>query len=403
MDGILEGVRPILEPNTILVYTLIISLMLAAVLGTLAFRRSYRLEGVGYLSLAFVSIAGSISFLFVNKLVNEPFWVLLVNLGLVLAVILIYDGLARIRGWRVDRWWYLPFMLTIAVTLTMFTEFMPSFGARRLVTDGAMAFLFSVMAFRLFRPDRPQRLRFSEQLLLMTLLFFLVNIAFRSSAILLSELQSSAQGLLNQALSVQLIFLMANSIGLIFLGLSLIFMVQDRLLIEIETNAAHDDLTGVMTRTVVLDVLGKLLSKVRRDGISVGIMVADIDHFKRVNDRYGHRVGDTVLINVAHAMRNVLRGDAFLGRIGGEEFAIIATGLSRTDFIGLAERVRNNVQTWETSVRGEKLHVTISIGGCVVTPENIDELSDPLHLADIAMYRAKANGRNRVEMHAASS
>ena len=167
-----------------------------------------------------------------------------------------------------------------------------------------------------------------------------------------------------------------------------------RLELELERVASRDSLTGVYNRRAFLERLEQERIRADRTGKTLSLLLLDIDSFKRINDTWGHPVGDEVIRSVAHAAREVLREMDFVGRLGGEEFAV---ALPETDGRGareVAERVRAAVS--EASVRAgpETVHFTVSVGVASRLPsETVDAI---LSRSDAALYRAKRSGRNRV-------
>lgn len=158
--------------------------------------------------------------------------------------------------------------------------------------------------------------------------------------------------------------------------------------------ALHDSLTGLLNRKAILDVLDKELQRSQRTGSPLGIVLADIDHFKRVNDTHGHAAGDLVLRIVGSEIAAALRPYDALGRCGGEEFLIVTSGCDFNQTWALAERVRLSVANCSVSIGGEQLAVTLSLG----VAAGYDLASEALlHVADEALYKAKSAGRNRTE------
>ena len=161
--------------------------------------------------------------------------------------------------------------------------------------------------------------------------------------------------------------------------------------------ATVDSLTRAWNRAAIDDLLARELSVANRSQSPVGLVMCDIDHFKHVNDRYGHDVGDLVLREVADHVRMCIRPYDALGRYGGEEFLLI---LPRTDApaaLVVAERVRQGVQGAEIVTReGQVVPVTMSFGVSVWEPKS--ELAAPelMKRADQALYVSKNSGRNRV-------
>lgn len=164
----------------------------------------------------------------------------------------------------------------------------------------------------------------------------------------------------------------------------------------LQQQATHDSLTGLWNRGMIREQVAIELKRAARTGEPVAVVVADLDHFKQINDRYGHAAGDQVLRDAAARMRAVLRDHDGISRYGGEEFLLL---LPRTDAdaaLAIAERVRSAVAALEVSIGNESVSVTLSVG--LATTADCQAEVDPLiAAADAALYRAKAAGRNRVE------
>jgi two-component system, cell cycle response regulator len=158
--------------------------------------------------------------------------------------------------------------------------------------------------------------------------------------------------------------------------------------------AAHDSLTGLPNRRAILGILQKELARAGRhiDLLSVGM--CDIDHFKTVNDTYGHQTGDDVLCELAHVMTGCCRQYDSIGRMGGEEFLFIVPIKAGKDPVSFYKRLCEKVAEARIKTRSGMLSVTTSIG--VATATGAGTVDDLLSRADVAMYRAKVEGRNRV-------
>jgi diguanylate cyclase (GGDEF)-like protein len=142
--------------------------------------------------------------------------------------------------------------------------------------------------------------------------------------------------------------------------------------------------------------LGRELKRAARSGEPVAVIMADLDHFKQINDRYGHAAGDEVLRQASARMRGVLRDHDGISRYGGEEFLVL---LPRTDVdaaLVIAERVRAAVASQPVAIGDQSLPVTLSMG-LATTADHPAEVDPLIAAADAALYRAKAAGRNRVE------
>ncbi len=160
--------------------------------------------------------------------------------------------------------------------------------------------------------------------------------------------------------------------------------------------AMHDPLTDMYNRRAILDILEHELSRARRTGKYISIGICDIDHFKQINDCYGHQAGDDVLVAYTRVVNATLRGGDYIGRWGGEEFLIIAPQTGTEESSGLFERIRKNIEAENPPAGPDKecIGFTVSIG---VVRSSGAELADRLlSAADRAMYAAKKAGRNRV-------
>ena len=172
--------------------------------------------------------------------------------------------------------------------------------------------------------------------------------------------------------------------------------MQKRVVRQFKRLASLDPLTGVRNRRAFLLDVEQELRRARRSGQAVSVMLADVDDFKRINDSFGHAVGDTALRAIATALRAELREFDLLGRIGGEEFAILLPGLEIGGALDVAERLRSRIENLRIEADGAgALRITVSIG---VAPVDVSsgDIDAALKCADQAMYAAKHEGRNRV-------
>jgi diguanylate cyclase len=161
---------------------------------------------------------------------------------------------------------------------------------------------------------------------------------------------------------------------------------------QLEVLASHDALTGLFNRRTLIDELDRAQRTFERDQHRCGVLMLDIDHFKRINDRHGHLTGDQVLIKLAALLEKSLRKNDRLFRYGGEEFVVIALLPNRNGLLSLAEKLRGIV---ERNVGDPEDHpVTISIGGAMLRPA--ESIEAWFARADTALYVAKDAGRNRV-------
>jgi diguanylate cyclase (GGDEF)-like protein len=163
---------------------------------------------------------------------------------------------------------------------------------------------------------------------------------------------------------------------------------------QLREKAMHDPLTGLLTRGAFFEICDGEIARASRRGQSLALMLADLDHFKAINDRYGHLAGDDVLRETAKRLRATFRRGDAVGRYGGEEFVALAVGCQLEDALGLAERFRESIGQAPVVTSAGAIEITTSVGVAVIP--GIDNSWTLLKAADEALYRAKAAGRNTV-------
>jgi two-component system cell cycle response regulator len=164
---------------------------------------------------------------------------------------------------------------------------------------------------------------------------------------------------------------------------------------QLRIEATHDALTGAWNRAAILDILNRELARGVRQSHPTCAVIADIDYFKKVNDAYGHLVGDAVLRAVSQRLQSMIRPYDALGRYGGEEFLIVAPASDLESGKALAERLRVAVSQQSIETTQGPVQVTVSFGVAAIAGNT--DLDSLIHAADVALYRAKNAGRNRVE------
>jgi two-component system, cell cycle response regulator len=167
---------------------------------------------------------------------------------------------------------------------------------------------------------------------------------------------------------------------------------------ELRFQATHDPLTGIYNHGVVVESMNREAARQRREGGTFGIVLIDVDHFKRINDTYGHVAGDAVLRELAKRMTACVRPYDTVGRYGGEEFLIVAPSSTADGVLRLAERVREAADSVPFNTSGRPVHVTVSCGVSLGGKESSLDTETLLQTVDAALYRAKRNGRNRSEL-----
>lgn len=163
---------------------------------------------------------------------------------------------------------------------------------------------------------------------------------------------------------------------------------------DLRFQATHDFLTSIWNRAALLDLLRRELDRSLRSQLSTAVLMLDIDHFKKINDTYGHLTGDVVLKEVANRIARSVRSYDLVGRYGGEEFLIVLPGCDRSQLDRSAERIRSDIAKTPILAASSEISVTVSIGATVGAGAKSDK--EILLVADTALYQAKNGGRNRV-------
>lgn len=189
------------------------------------------------------------------------------------------------------------------------------------------------------------------------------------------------------------------TLGLLLLTLRFFFGRMQRKLDESQAQlqilATVDMLTGVANRGALMGRFSESFARHRRLPVSLGCLMLDVDHFKAVNDTYGHQKGDAVLRELAALVAPLLRPYDVLGRYGGEEFLVVLEGLDKQGLAEVAERIRGQVEERLGAQAGLDGPVTVSLGGTLAVAQD-QSIDDIIRRADQALYLAKAKGRNRV-------
>jgi diguanylate cyclase (GGDEF)-like protein len=164
---------------------------------------------------------------------------------------------------------------------------------------------------------------------------------------------------------------------------------------ELRRLAITDELTGLFNRRHFLQLIERELGRFERYGRPLSLLMLDIDHFKRVNDRFGHAAGDVVLKSIAQSCREALRGTDTIARIGGEEFAVVTCETPLAEAAAVAERIRQHIAGVPIPYDAQQLTVTVSLGVAEAGPQR-QTIDDILEAADRALYEGKTRGRNCV-------
>ena len=281
-----------------------------------------------------------------------------------------------------------------AVLAASYIGLSPSGGSIRVgVNSIVQALLAFGMAYdlRIFARDQ-LRLRWPS-LLALPLLIAALSFLFRGSRALLVPGSVSVEMAADSALNV------GSALLYVVLALAfhatLVALVVSRLVLELRHRSRHDGLTGLLNRRAMEEALQAQVQRSRRTGETFTVLMLDLDHFKSINDRFGHAAGDRALRHAAGLLKAGLREVDHLARFGGEEFLALLPGASLAAAQPLAERLRGCLDAEPLVVESDRVPLSVSIGVAQWTDAS-EDASRLLVRADAALYQAKLQGRNRV-------
>lgn len=375
----------LIDPRTVILLAGVMSGCMAAIL--YALKRSYppAIKGVGEwsASLLVVSVGGVLGFGLGT--LPDAFSIFLPRVLLPLGLFWGYVGTQRFFGVtpRVGPW--LALIAGVAVLMVVFTFVEPSYRARLVVSTALSACLF-VAYGNFLRQQRP--LTFAKGLTMGVVSMMAVVLVMR---LLAAILWPAGHNVLDVSLH-HLVYATSFAFCIVLLSVSMVLMAAERLHAEVAYLASHDSLTNALTRRHINEACEMELDRSLRHGRSMALMIMDLDHFKVINDTYGHQQGDQVLIDFVAKVNGFLRRSDQLGRFGGEEFLALLPETSMEEAVHVAERIRQ-----ACAVPRQEPGCTVTIG--ISTNHAADDTVDALIArADAAMYRAKTQGRNRVEV-----
>jgi len=285
-------------------------------------------------------------------------------------------------------------VLFATLSVYWFTAISPNLSARIVIVSLAMAILL-VASARYLHVFSKREASASRSVLAVIFLLVGLFMLFRSVYFLL--VPSSSENMLDQASWLNAVTPLVVAILPVIGTTAYLLMCSDRLRRQWELAASTDYLTGLANRRTVSLAGERAFHSALRQGRAMSVAVIDVDHFKGVNDRYGHDIGDLALKHIASTLEKTDRKNDLVGRHGGEEFVVLFDQANGDQSVAAAERLRAGVQESILVVDKQSIPMTVSIG--LATYQDSDRsFNDLLRRADQALYAAKKNGRNRVEI-----
>lgn len=368
---------------------LVQALVIRAYPGTVWWATGIFFAAMGFLSLALAPLAGG---------GRPPLLVFISNGSLILGQFCIWQGTQLFSGRKFHA---LPLggVILLVVGIPLVLGQPEDLFWRRVLLLVSLATLAVMAALSILRP-RDARIGVTEVLFSVAMGFHAVILTATLVATILvpPSVVVSSQPSLSETMAL------LDGLALTTLWtVGFILLANQRMARELKTEATTDHLTGLLNRRAFFEHLVRERDLALRKGSSLTLVLVDFDHFKEVNDRWGHPAGDRALQTFARRCRSQLRSPDLLARFGGDEFAILITELSLEEAGQVLARIHDAIVETPFALGAVQVPVTASFGGAWEVPRPNHDMARLISIADDALYRAKSAGRNRVELVLADS
>lgn len=373
--------------------TLIVVLLAqVSLLGALAIYFESRQPGtraMGVWGAGLIVVAVGYALIAMRGAIPDLLSITVANTLLMGANLIFYRSLRIFGGKSVDDPLGLAALAATTILIYVFSEIAPNLGLRVVAVSTISGFLFLRNALEL-RGMAPPEVRISRRFMESVYWLVVALMVFRVAA----SLHSPGVDLMAPSVSQSVFFLAvlllttAGSFGMFWMEIQYLHL-------ELARQAARDSLTGMLNRRAFMAEFERELARVRRGGTVLSLAMFDLDHFKKLNDLYGHPAGDEVLRSIAATMQASIRQPDILGRYGGEEFALLMPDTDADMAMRVAGRIRVAVQMHGVEWNGRPLSITLS-GGIAAFGVNGVTSDALIAAADAALYEAKRAGRNRI-------
>lgn len=384
-----------LDIRTMMVTLSVLCLLLSGLLGLTGLHAS-SVRGIRSWALASLCISAAMGLALFQLGPDNGAWLLVIGStltawGMSLQHVGIQEFSDKGANWRLP----IAFTTLVCAQSYWFSIAHPDVGLRAIANSLAFALINAACASSLLKP-MPTPLRNAYWLTGGS--FALMALVFFARALFIALSPDGGYGLYaNLAINPTTFF--AASIVQLSATFGFVLMLNYRLSSELHELAARDSLTAAYNRRSLETELSRLLARSRRTGDPVALMMIDVDHFKGINDRFGHGVGDEVLRRLAATVRETIRTEDYFARYGGEEFCIVLPATAAGEARVLAERLRQRYAAMRMNSAEVEFSSTISIGLADTRQCGLDQLV-LLAAADRALYRAKRAGRDQVQFDA---
>ncbi|MDA3809227.1 MAG: GGDEF domain-containing protein [Spirochaetaceae bacterium] len=380
-----------LDIRTLSLTTMLFSLIFF--IGLLVFTFSNkRFKGLQYFAYANLSLFLGFLFISLRDLVPQFLSIVIANFLLAFAFFLYYYGSVSFLKQRfMFRWLHFSGLFLLILSLAYFTYIDVNVNNRILIINSFL-FIESIGIAVFFIKQSSYQFRVPK---LSVAYGFIIYGLYSLIRVIWTLGESRIDDFLQDGIIYGLVFIFILVL-IVNTAFSVIWIANSILNYDLETQAKIDPLTKVLNRRAFVDELTKEIARSKRESLTFSLIMADIDHFKNINDENGHLAGDSVLITFTRMVVENLRISDILSRFGGEEFIIILPNTNKKYAFETAERIRKIVEMGRHPFNGKNIAYTVSLGVASfdLESQNKEEL---LENVDEALYKAKTNGRNRVE------
>jgi diguanylate cyclase (GGDEF)-like protein len=384
------------ETRTIVVILMGVTIVLSLAMNLIRLtRKTY--PGFGMWTAGTTTYAFGFLFISLRNIIPNIFTIVLANALLLFAALFFWEGTRCFYRKKSRKAFIVLLIAGYTLFQSYFTFVHNDIGVRIVIYSLLSAAIFGAIAMELFRMRLPA-LRSSSWFTGSLFALYGIFMVFRG---LLTELLPPLHDLLEPNTLQAITFILAIFFGIAW-TFGFVMLNSERLEADLRNAqnklqkiATTDFLTGIANIRLFTEAGEREVQRARRYKRPLSLLMIDLDHFKKVNDRYGHAIGDKVLVAFAAICKKYLRKADIFGRLGGEEFAIL---LPETDISGgrkLAERLRSVIEKSDIKAERKTLQITVSIGVTELLPDE-DQLEIALRRADDTMYEAKRKGRNQV-------
>lgn len=342
----------------------------------------------GLLTIGFGLLAHALAYIGYTLYGHAPLWLTYGAANTLLAVALAFYGVSVFRIVELPVcWWriFAPAALMLVLMASLIDTLEPRMLAATLVLMVQCALI--IYWTRRYIPAQGR----ARMLLIIGSSISLIGLGMRVIAILgggAAQMRYDVSNL-KQTISVSI-----GTFTAMMISLGLVLLAKERSESLFQRLALRDVLTGILNRRAVLEQFSKELARARRDACYLAVAMVDIDHFKQINDVYGHLAGDEVICHCVNHLTQRIRESDSIGRYGGEEFLVLLPRTSPEDAVAVLDELRASVAESPARFGEATISLRISIGVCCVVPNDDDTTASLLARADAALYEAKGLGRN---------